>query len=308
MKPVLPFLLWVLASVVPYAAAASRPVPATAPAAPQPPAQGEACAPLDKAGVAALFDKWNVALASLDPDTVARRYWEDAVLLPAASSTPRTSPAMVRDYYARFLEKHPRGRIESRSIQVGCNLAFDAGTYTLSMLDSSGTPAELAARYTHVYAWRDGEWRILHDHSSAMPEGLVAAAPAPSQAAATPQAPAPAAAPVAGTRAAGGKAQEDATGVVDSTRMFLNAEASPPPMEFYPPEARSRRETGRVALRVCADPEGRLVGEPKVLKSSGHERLDAAARQWARAAKWVPATSNRRSVEGCTEVAAQFRP
>jgi uncharacterized protein (TIGR02246 family) len=317
MKSAHPFLLVVLASFVPAAAAASRPAPApprAAPAAPPTPAAAEACAPIDKAGVAALFDKWNVALASLDPDAVARRYWEDAVLLPAASNTPRTSPAMVRDYYARFLEKHPRGRIDSRSIQVGCNLAFDMGTYTLSMMDASGTPAELAARYTYVYAWRDGEWRILHDHSSPMPEVLAAPmpapvpAPAPAAAASRPSRPDQGSPVAASAQAAAGKAPQDAATVVDSTRMFLNAEASPPPMEFYPPEARSRRETGRVAMRVCADPEGRLVGEPKVLKSSGYERLDAAARQWARAAKWVPATSNRRSVEGCTEVTAQFRP
>ena len=65
---------------------------------------------------------------------------------------------------------------------------------------------------------------------------------------------------------------------------------------------------GRVALHVCADPDGRLVGEPKVVKSSGSERLDGAAQKWAQAARWVPATANRRTVEGCTEITAQFRP
>ncbi|MCX6002341.1 MAG: hypothetical protein NTY79_07405 [Chloroflexi bacterium] len=49
----------------------------------------EPCAPLDKAGVAALFDGWNLSLATLDPDAVAQRYWNDAVLLPMASSSTR---------------------------------------------------------------------------------------------------------------------------------------------------------------------------------------------------------------------------
>jgi uncharacterized protein (TIGR02246 family) len=296
--------------------AATR-VPGLAPAAPSPaatappaPGASQDCTAIDKAGVAALFDKWNVALASLDPDTVVQRYWDDAVLLPAASGTPRTSPSMVRDYYARLLEKHPRGRIESRIVQLGCNLAIDMGTYTLSTMDAGGTPGEISERYTYVYAWRGGEWKILHHHASAMPEPAGSStSTAVAHAGAGPEA-GLGASPGASARDA--RAREPKPGAagpaVDSTRMFLNTEASPPVMEYYPAEARSRREAGRVAMRVCADPEGRLVGEPKVLKSSGHDRLDAAARQWARAARWVPATSNRRSVEGCTEVSAQFRP
>ena len=105
-----------------------------------------------------------------------QRYWGDAVLLPTVSNTPRTTPAMVRDYFVHFLEKHPRGRIDSRSIQIGCNLAIDMGTYTFSVLGATGAPGEVAARYTYVYAFRDGEWKILHHHSSAMPEVLAAPA------------------------------------------------------------------------------------------------------------------------------------
>ena len=282
------------------------------PALSRPALAADDCAQIDKAGVAALFDQWNLALATLDPDAVAQRYWNDAVLLPTVSNTPRNSPAMVRDYFVHFLEKHPRGRIDSRTIQLGCNLAIDMGTYTFSLMNDSGTPAEVAARYTYVYAWRNGDWRILHHHSSAMPElpSAQTASPASHGAGADHG---PAAASKAGRKEArdgkGGKpGVERDTTAQDSTKMFLNAESSPPIMDFYPLDARARREAGRVAMRVCADPDGRLVGEPKVLKSSGHDRLDSAARDWARAAKWVPATSNRRSVEGCTEVTAQFRP
>ncbi|MCU0760381.1 MAG: SgcJ/EcaC family oxidoreductase [Steroidobacteraceae bacterium] len=293
--------------------ASTTPAPALAPS--PAPGASQDCAAIDEAGVAALFDQWNVALASLDPDTVARRYWDDAVLLPAGSSLARTSPSMVRDHLARFLEQHPRGRIQARIVQLGCNLAIDMGTYVLSTMDAGGAPGETAQRYTYVYAWRGGEWKILHHHASAVAESPAtppSATPAAAAAAASGagegdagRAGTPASAADARTR---GPKPLAAPPTVDSTRMFLNAEASPPVMEFYPEEARSRREAGRVAMRVCADPEGRLVGEPKVLKSSGHDRLDAAARQWARAARWVPATSNRRSVEGCTEVTAQFRP
>jgi uncharacterized protein (TIGR02246 family) len=266
----------------------------------------EPCAPIDKTGITTLFDGWNLSLASLDPDAVAQRYWNDAVLLPTASNTPRTGPAMIRDYYVHALQKLPRGRIDSRTVQIGCNLAIDMGTYTVSEMGPSGALSDVAARYTFVYAFRNGEWKIAHHHSSAMPE-VPGASPEPAQAGAR---------TVLGKggskRDDGGKEGRGEAGdkplALAGSRLFLNKDASPDVMEFYPAEARARREAGKVALRVCADPSGAVVGEPKVLKSSGHDRLDVAARRWAQAAKWVPATVNQRSVEGCTEVTAAFRP
>lgn len=259
----------------------------------------EACAAIDRTAVASLFDGWNLSLASLDPDTVSQRYWDDAVMLPTLSNTPHTSPAMIRDHFVHFLERHPRGRIESRTVQIGCNLAFDVGTYMFSEMNESGALSEVAARYTFVYAFRNGEWKIAHHHSSAMPE-VPGAAPAPR--------PAMHAAAATGRKLGGHDVKDTKVVGTDGSRLFLNREASPDVMEFYPPDARAKREAGKVALRVCADPDGAVVGEPKVLKSSGHDRLDSAARKWAQAAKWVPATSNLRRVEGCTEITAQFRP
>ena len=90
-------------------------------------------------------------------------------------------------------------------------------------------------------------------------------------------------------------------------RSALSAAKSPDIAQFYPGESRKKRESGDVDLQICAGPDGVLVGDPKILRSSGHERLDEAASAWVRAAKWVPATSNRRAVEGCAEVTARFR-
>jgi uncharacterized protein (TIGR02246 family) len=36
--------------------------------------------------IAGLFDRWNEALATLNPATVADMYWPDAVLLPTVSN------------------------------------------------------------------------------------------------------------------------------------------------------------------------------------------------------------------------------
>jgi len=132
-------------------------------------AQGPAvanCTPATEAQVAALFDRWNDSLRTLDPDQVAANYASDGVLLPTVSNQPRTTPAQIRDYFVKFLKAGPQGRIDSRTIKIGCNVAQDVGTYTFSFKDGK----TVHARYTYVYEWTGGKWLIAHHHSSAMPE------------------------------------------------------------------------------------------------------------------------------------------
>jgi uncharacterized protein (TIGR02246 family) len=296
-------------------------------------AAAETCVTLEPKVVAALFDDWNFALSSLDASQVVQRYWPNAVLLPTVSNTPRTSPAMIDDYFEHFLAKRPRGRIDTRTIQSGCNLAMDMGTYTFSLMDDKGVTSEVAARYTFIYQYRDGAWKILHHHSSAMPESGAAAAPVEAHAAAEKPAaptkvaqvehaaPAPKAAPAAPKAAAlpppkpaapaakpapEAKPATDKSAIEAKTAMFANLASSPPPSKFYPPEAAKRKERGTVNLRVCADGEGAVAGSPEVLKSSGSKLLDEAAQSWARAAKWIPATLNNHRVEGCAQVDVAF--
>jgi uncharacterized protein (TIGR02246 family) len=299
-------------------------------------AAAESCATLDPKAIAGLFDDWNFALSSLDANQVVQRYWPNAVLLPTVSNTPRTSAAMIGDYFQHFLAKRPRGRIDTRTIQSGCNFAMDVGTYTFSMMDDKGVTSEVAARYTFIYQYHDGGWKILHHHSSAMPESAASAMPvdvhvavekppaapkpAPAaqvvQAAPSPPAPVPAAKP---PKVVGKETQKPVAHAVApevkpvaapaaqaQTAMFANLITSPPPAKFYPPEAAKRKERGNVNLKVCADDSGAVAGTPEIVKSSGSKLLDEAAQSWARAAKWIPATLNSRRVEGCTQIDVAF--
>lgn len=123
------------------------------------------CAPIDTAEVEELFDRWNTALASGDPDSVSALYSSHALLLPTLSPLPRNNPAGIRDYFSGFLARGPEGRIESRTIQLGCNEALDAGTYSFRFRDG----ARVEARYTFVYGLEENQWRIVHHHSSLVP-------------------------------------------------------------------------------------------------------------------------------------------
>jgi uncharacterized protein (TIGR02246 family) len=146
-------------------------------------AKSMSCAAVTTKQIESLFDRWNGSLATLDPARVTANYASDAVLLPTVSNTPRTDSASIQEYFVHFLEKHPQGKIDTRTIKIGCNMASDVGTYTFTL--SGKTPGEtqiVNARYSYVYVYRDKQWLIAHHHSSAMPEPVT-----PATAAATPK-------------------------------------------------------------------------------------------------------------------------
>lgn len=124
------------------------------------------CKPTNEKEIGALFDGWNAALATLDPNTVVGRYATTSILLPTVSNAPRLTPEARRDYFEMFLKSKPQGKIDSRLIQIGCNSAIDAGIYTFTF----GDGRKVQARYTFTYGWNGAQWLITSHHSSAMPE------------------------------------------------------------------------------------------------------------------------------------------
>ncbi|ANI28960.1 signal peptide protein [Yersinia entomophaga] len=124
------------------------------------------CTKVESVQIERLFDKWNDSLQTGDAKKVAGNYLSDAVLLPTVSNKVRLTDAERIDYFEHFLEKKPVGKIDSRTIRIGCNKAVDTGTYTFTFSDKS----TVSARYTFTYAWDGNEWKISTHHSSAMPE------------------------------------------------------------------------------------------------------------------------------------------
>lgn len=114
-----------------------------------------------------LFFLWNHALATLDPDAVARRYARSSVLLPTVSDVPRTDYNSIRAYFVDFLKKRPQGMVLQSHVTQGRGWCMDAGIYEFVM---GSTGEKVTARYTFLYTYEDGEWKISHHHSSTMPE------------------------------------------------------------------------------------------------------------------------------------------
>lgn len=125
------------------------------------------CVQVNQAQIEGLFDRWNASLKTGDAKTVSNNYLSDAVLLPTVSNHVRLTDAERVDYFEHFLQKKPTGKIDSRTIRLGCNKAIDTGVYTFTFDDKS----TVTARYTFTYAWDGKDWKISSHHSSAMPEG-----------------------------------------------------------------------------------------------------------------------------------------
>ena len=143
-----------------------------APAAnPPPPHAGPVCRDTNEQEIAALFDRWNASLQTGDPHQVVANYADKSILLPTVSNQPRLTMAEKEDYFAHFLKSRPYGKIDLRFLDLGCNIAVDAGLYTFTL---AATGQVVPARYTFTYRWfpdlDGGKWLITSHHSSAMPE------------------------------------------------------------------------------------------------------------------------------------------
>lgn len=128
------------------------------------------CAKLTPAQLDSKFAEVNAAWASKNPDRATALFDQDAVLLATLAGMPRTNPAGIRDYFVEFLQKSPVATLDSSTIKSGCNWALRAGSWTVNLTDkATGAKSAVKARYTFLYQYEQGAWKIEHLHSSVMP-------------------------------------------------------------------------------------------------------------------------------------------
>ena len=123
---------------------------------------------MNDADVLGLFDQWNTALSTLNPDTVTALYADNAVLLPTVSNQVRHNHEDIRDYFVGFLQKSPQGVVDEFNVNILSDThATNSGVYTFTFGDGS----KVSARFSYLYVASNDGWKILQHHSSAMPEG-----------------------------------------------------------------------------------------------------------------------------------------
>lgn len=128
------------------------------------------CAPIPAGAVDTLFNQWNAAWATKNPDIVTAQFAKDAVLLPTISKVPRTDPAGIRDYFVGFLKNNPVGRIDSSTVVEGCNMLVRMGGWSVDFTNAeTQAKSSVSGRYTFIYKYEDGAWKVAHLHSSLNP-------------------------------------------------------------------------------------------------------------------------------------------
>ena len=121
---------------------------------------------MNQSEIIALFDEWNNALQTRDPQAVAALYATDGILLPTVSNRVRHNHEEIEDYFVHFLAKGPSGKIDESNVRTFGEVAIHSGVYTFTFGDGS----TVQARFTYVYRWNGQRWLIVEHHSSAMPE------------------------------------------------------------------------------------------------------------------------------------------
>ncbi|ROQ31040.1 uncharacterized protein (TIGR02246 family) [Frondihabitans sp. PhB188] len=117
---------------------------------------------------AALFDQWNAALATGDSKKVNALYSSDALLLPTVAAEMFDTSSERTGYFTHFLENNPSGIItESTSKRLGPGSIENSGLYTFTMRK---TGQVIPARFTFIYEYQHGQWKIIAHHSSRVPE------------------------------------------------------------------------------------------------------------------------------------------
>ena len=114
----------------------------------------------------AAVDRWSAAYSSNDPESIAKNYWPDAILLGTVSPVISEGTEAIVTYFTPTKGTGNKNAIdERRTIVINENAVVVTGFYTFTrMVD--GKPVPVPSRFTMLVTKRGDEWRIAHHHSS----------------------------------------------------------------------------------------------------------------------------------------------
>jgi hypothetical protein len=124
-----------------------------------------------EADASAVFEKFLVAMTNTDVETVLSLFSEDALFWGTGSPSLVTVPAGVRQYFEPVGRNEPglniaRARDYSAKV-ISDELVLISGMWeVVRQGQDSGTPL----RVSMAVALRNGEWKIIQFHNSAVPD------------------------------------------------------------------------------------------------------------------------------------------
>jgi len=124
-----------------------------------------------EAKAAAVFEQFLDAMTNTDMETVTSLFSEDALFWGTGSQSLVTDPAGVALYFEP-VGRNPPGQAIARardyeSVEIANNLVAISGIWeVVPSGQSEGTPL----RVSMVLALRNGAWKIIQFHNSAVPQ------------------------------------------------------------------------------------------------------------------------------------------
>ena len=131
------------------------------------------------------FRRWNDALLSRDPSRVAMLYSSDSSFHPTVDHRFRRGIEEAEDYFKNhFIPKNPSGEVlEEEFLVLADDAYYHAGLYDFEVdlvennnvvLDASGKTVRVPVNARFTFVWKkdeNGDWKIVHHHSSRKPPG-----------------------------------------------------------------------------------------------------------------------------------------
>ena len=120
--------------------------------------------------VHARFEQWIATFNSHDADRLSELYDQGARLLSTGGNEkPLDGRETIRVYFTPFLKRGDAVVFDhDDAVKVSSNIGVETGYYHFN-IDPTGKPDVWVSRYTFVFEKKDGNWLIVHHHSSRVP-------------------------------------------------------------------------------------------------------------------------------------------
>ncbi len=117
------------------------------------------------------FTRWSDSLKTGDAKKVAALYAETATFLPTVNGEFKKGPSQAEEYFHHFLEKNPMGTIVEDEVQtLSENCYLHSGMYNFEVGPEEKREI-VEARFSFVWEKdENGQWKIIHHHSSVRPK------------------------------------------------------------------------------------------------------------------------------------------
>jgi uncharacterized protein (TIGR02246 family) len=119
----------------------------------------------------AVVEQWAAALNAGDLERILGTYTTDATLMGTSSPSLAKEPNDLRTYFGPPLKAKIQVKLgEGAATTISDNAVTWTGFYDFSGNRPDGQPFALQGRYTFVVVKREGNWKIVHHHSSVRPK------------------------------------------------------------------------------------------------------------------------------------------